>query len=142
MPPPGKLALRLFAGVIVGVVLVFAVQIPVTRLWGLAGVHWSAANLPLAASQQFAALSTLFLAILGSTIGAALVARERAVAALLILVLLGMSIDGFAMFVRVGADLPLWFRIAFVGQIPLATLVGWALVRSRLPRPASAEEAA
>ena len=126
-------ALRLLGAVGLGALLVFAVQIPVTRLWGLLGISWSRENLPLAADQQIAALLTLFLAILCSTLGAALAAGRLAIAALSILVLIGVSIDGYAMFVKLAGALPLWFRAAFVLQIPLATVCGWFLIRKRLP---------
>lgn len=125
------------AAFVLGVVLVFAVQIPLTRVWGALGVTWSAVEPPLNASQQFAALSTLFSSILVSTVGAALVARRRAVSVVAVLALLGILIDGYAMFVILAERAPLWFRVAFVGQIPLATYVGWLLVRRRLSSTAS-----
>lgn len=126
-----KPALRVLLGVMVGVVLVFAVQIPVTKLWGIAGIRWSGTDLPLVPGQQFAALFTLFLAVFISTVGAVWAAGDQAALALFILIAIGVGIDGFVMFAVIGKALPLWFRITFVAQIPLATLAGWMAIRSR-----------
>lgn len=131
---------RILLAVIAGIALLFIVQMSLVALWKTVGIRWSNAELPLAPGQQVAALSTLFAAIFVSTLGAAWIAGDRAVFALLILVTIGVGIDGFAMFVKIGEALPLWFRIAFVAQIPLATLVGWIVVRPWLSRSRNRSE--
>ena len=71
----------------------------------------------------------------------ALIAGRDALTVLIIMCLIGMAIDGFFM-AALGESLPIWFRVAFVGAIPVGTFfVGLFVARGlhRFLRQTSAE---
>lgn len=108
---------------IVGVAALFAVQFSVTKIWSIQGITWGPENLPLVAIQQFASLMTLFTAIFGGSLVAAIVSSRDRWSVLAAMCLVGIAIDGFFMFVRIGEALPLWYRVTFVSLIPVATVL-------------------
>ncbi|MDJ0712439.1 MAG: hypothetical protein QNJ14_18785 [Woeseiaceae bacterium] len=108
---------------IAGVVALFAVQITITKIWSLLGITWGRENLPVVATQQLAALTTLFAAIFGGSLVAAFVSVRDRWRVLAAMGFLGIVIDGYFMFFKIGEALPLWFRVIFVTLIPAATVV-------------------
>lgn len=119
---------------IAGVVAMFAVQISVTKIWSIQGTAWGPENLPLQAIQQFASLSTLFTAILGGSLVAAFVSGRDRWSVLAAMGLVGVGIDGYFMFVKIGEALPLWYRVTFVSLIPVATVIAGMLADRLRPR--------
>ncbi len=119
---------------IVGVAALFAVQFSVTKIWSIQGITWGPENLPLAAIQQVASLTTLFTAILGGSLVAAIVSGRDRWSVLTAMCLVGIAIDGYFMFVRIGEALPLWYRVTFVSLIPAATVVAGIVADLMWPR--------
>lgn len=110
-----------------GVASLFATQTALTRLWTAFGVSWGRENLPTLPMQQFAALSTLFVAVFVGSFVAAFLGRRDAWRVLAVMCLVGISIDGYVMFVKLQDALPLWFKLSFVSQIPVATAIAGLL---------------
>ena len=110
-----------------GVVSLFATQIAITKLWGVLDVEWGRDNLPTLPVQQIAALSTVFVAVLVGSFVAAYLSKRDALRVLAVMCFVGMSVDGYAMFVILKDALPLWFRAGFVAQIPLGTVLAGLL---------------
>ncbi len=124
---------------IAGIVALFAVQIAVTKIWSLLGVAWGPENLPLVGIQQLAALTTLFAAVLGGSLLAAIVGGRDKWRVLVAMGLLGIAIDGYFMFLIIGEALPLWFRVTFVTLIPTATVIAGAISDWLRPLQANAD---
>ena len=122
----GRLGVGIFAFV-VGVICLFVTQISLTRLWAALGVPWGREDLPILLLQQVGVLSTLFAAIMVGSFVAAVLAKRDAWRVLLVMCLVGVAIDGYAMFIELRSALPLWFRLAFVGTIPIATALAGLL---------------
>ncbi len=112
---------------LVGVVVLFATQIALTKTWRVFGVQWGRENLPTLPIQQIAALSTVFVAVFVGSFIAAYLSKRDALKVLAVMCFLGMAFDAYAMFVILNDALPLWFRAGFVGQIPLATVLAGLL---------------
>lgn len=122
------------AAFVAGVLALFAVQILVTKAWSLAGITWGSTNLPQSAIQQIASLTTLFTAILfGSLLAAILSSKDRWLV-LAAMCLVGVTIDGYFMFVKIGEDLPVWYRVTFVTLIPVATVIAGVVSDALKPR--------
>lgn len=117
---------RLLAGIIV----MFAVQIVLSRLWGMGGVAWGPHALPVTPVPQFAALSTTAAAIFFGAAAVVLASGRRASAAFHLFWMIGVAIDSFVM-AFVETSLPLWFRVTFVGLIPLSSFLAFLLLRAR-----------
>ncbi len=114
-----------------GVLSMFAVQFLVTRFWGIVGISWGPGNLPATFAQQVAALSTTFLAMCAGAAPIARFAGRAAWPTIGVFIAVGVLIDGYFMFVKV-EGLALWFRIAFVSVIPLASvLTGFVLISKK-----------
>ena len=135
---PGEKGLhRLGVGVfafIFGVISLFGAQIGTSRLWGLFGVTWGRDNLPTTPEQELGALSTLFVAVFVGSLVAAMICKRDTWRVLMVMCLVGVLVDGYAMFVTLQDALPLSFRLTFVGIIPVATiLAGWLATRYLQP---------
>ena len=110
-----------------GVVSLFATQIALTKVWDVFGIEWGRDNLPTLPVQQVAALSTVFAAVLVGSFIAAFLSKRDALKVLTVMCFVGVSVDGYAMFVALKDALPLWFRAGFVAQIPIATVLAGLL---------------
>lgn len=118
---------------LVGVACLFLIQYLVTKIWNLAGVTWGRNDLPIEALQQIATLSTSLIAVFSGSTIAALIAGRDALIVLVVMCLIGMAIDGYFM-LMLGNELPILFRAAFVGAIPVGTLIAGLFVSRGLRR--------
>jgi len=122
---------------ILGVAGLFAIQISATEVWAFLGTTWGPSNLPLHSSQQFASLTTLFIAVFGGSLIGAIVGKQDRWWVLAAMCLVGVSVDGYVMFLKIGDLLPLWFRVTFVTTIVVATAAaGWIFDRLQSRREA------
>lgn len=125
---------------ITGVMALFAVQFSVAKIWSMQGITWGPDNLPLLANQQVGALSTLFTAILGGSLVAAVIGARDKWSVLAAMGVVGVVIDGYFMFVRIGEALPLWFRATFVSLIPVATVIAGVISNALRPRASATKD--
>ncbi|MEO1656273.1 MAG: hypothetical protein AAFR65_01000 [Pseudomonadota bacterium] len=119
-----------FARLIVGIIVMFAVQFALSRLWGMGGVSWGPDALPVTPVPQFAALSTTAAALFFGAAAIIIASGRRASIPFHLFWLIGVAIDGYVMgFVE--TSLPLWFRVTFVGLIPLSSFLALLLLGAR-----------
>lgn len=108
---------------VLAILSVFVVQYGITRVWNIFGVSWGPANLPLELVQQLAMLSTTFVAGLFAPIVAIVLCRRIPWGVIFSICAFGLAMDFYAALIPL-ADLPLWFRVAFVLSVPLQVYVG------------------
>ncbi|MEO1043142.1 MAG: hypothetical protein AAFX52_12720 [Pseudomonadota bacterium] len=119
-----------FVRLLAGIIVMFAVQIVLSRLWGMGGVTWGPDALPVTPVPQFAALSTTAAAIFSGAAAVIFASGRRASIPFHLFWLIGVAVDGYVMGL-VETSLPLWFRVAFVGLIPLSSFLALSLLTAR-----------
>lgn len=129
-----KKGLRYTLAIIVGLFLVFVVQMAITKLWNLAGIYWGPNSLPFETIQQIGMLSSAFIAgVVGPAISV-IIARKKALAIVLIFLLVGLSIDVYASLVPL-KPVATWFRIAWVLSVPIQVYFGIILGARVINKP-------